>query len=650
MIDYKEPMVGNRFIMEDSEYEIVFVDSHGFRYASVAGGGMKHLPLHMFRLYQEQQIITDHILINTSEVSLTNLNKRERETMNERLKYIDFILNKTNYPRSETKVTPLIKEFATKNGVLKPPSFRNFARWVQKYIESNYNPISLVPSHFRSSRDYFFFDSIVENIISTNIQEKYLTPQRCSLDKLYTYIKKEICDISYDDPNEVPKIPSERTIRRRIEKLDPYSRSKARHGIVTTKRDFKAAGQEIITDRALELVQADGNVLDVFVVDPETGEIEGRPYGTLILDHYSRCILGFHISLIPFSTMTLLHAIKMALTASYSGLGGRWELLKVDNGMDYTSNSHKNFSSMLGTSIEFGAPADPDSKAHVERIFRTLNSQLIHNLPGTTRSNPIDRGTYESEKKACLTLDDIRECAKDWVCNIYHRSLHQGTSRIPERLWKESIKTNPPYIYEEQNLNIMASFVNIRVISKGRINLHNLRWYSHALRTIEFELRGKNKTPEVHVFLDPLDLSKIYIRDPRNERTFIQADSTTSKYTDGLSLYEHQKILDELKFKSKQDTKSYNEYELLLAKWKLWEKIDQKEKTNRKAYARKRIARLKEVKKQSSEKVKNYKEPISKKPKVIPPQSTSITEFQEHAVEAKNFNWDEDDCFSSEEI
>ena len=58
MLNYIKPIVGNRFIMESSEYEIIFISSDKLRYASIAGGGTKHLPLRLFDLYQKQKITT----------------------------------------------------------------------------------------------------------------------------------------------------------------------------------------------------------------------------------------------------------------------------------------------------------------------------------------------------------------------------------------------------------------------------------------------------------------------------------------------------------------------------------------------------------------------------------------------------------------
>jgi hypothetical protein len=49
------------------------------------------------------------------------------------------------------------------------------------------------------------------------------------------------------------------------------------------------------TIEILERVEIDHTPLDLFVVDDDTGMPLGRPYVTLCIDDFSRCILGMHI-------------------------------------------------------------------------------------------------------------------------------------------------------------------------------------------------------------------------------------------------------------------------------------------------------------------------------------------------------------------
>jgi len=79
----------------------------------------------------------------------------------------------------------------------------------------------------------------------------------------------------------------------------------------------------------------------------------------------------------------------------------------IDNGSDYQDSGFIGVTHKLGIILEPSPPYKPNAKANVERFFRTLNDDLIHKLSGTTFSNPEDRGDYDSQEMARLTLDDL---------------------------------------------------------------------------------------------------------------------------------------------------------------------------------------------------------------------------------------------------
>ncbi len=46
-------------------------------------------------------------------------------------------------------------------------------------------------------------------------------------------------------------------------------------------------------------------------------------------------------------------------------------------------------------------------RAAVERVFKTVNRSLLAKIPGKTFSNIGERGEYDSEAEAVMTLDDL---------------------------------------------------------------------------------------------------------------------------------------------------------------------------------------------------------------------------------------------------
>lgn len=598
------PTVGQRFEIDGAEFEIAHIAPERLRYASVKGGQQFNMAIDKVQSLISKGSIKLIGRTTTEETQPDELSGKDIKTMDYRLEYARHISLSTRHTGSKRIVEPLIEEVAKATGDKKPPSFSSCVRWVNRYKGSNKNPTSLVPRYNNCGNKTLRFSSEIENLMSKHLSEEYLINQRLTATSVHANIIGDIYERDLDHLD----IPSERTINRRVNEIDPYLRSKARYGIYQANRKYKAAGKSYLATRILEAVEADGNQLDVLIVDSDTGEVMGRPYGTCLIDKYSRCILAFKITMAPFSAATLLSTLSTALSEEKKGMSGLFETLIVDNGSDYISNSLRNFCQNTGIRIEYGSPRDPNSKPHVERFFGTMNKQLIHLLAGTTRSNPVDRGEYNSKEYAILTLDKVQEYFDDWL-EIYHQGIHQGHGRAPEKVWEESLKDNPVVTFPKAHLETIAREIEYRDIVKGRVKVHGLQWYAPTLASLEQELKNTKKPKQVEVYIDSLNLSRVYVRNPHGKKGMIPCDAVKSEYTKGLSLYEHRQIVDEIKEQGKKDLASYGEHELQIKRWKLWQKIN----AEGKEFAKAKIARLKENKQQQEKNIELVKQEKKKR-------------------------------------
>jgi hypothetical protein len=106
--------------------------------------------------------------------------------------------------------------------------------------------------------------------------------------------------------------------------------------------------------------EVDHCLLDILVIDEETGKIAGRPWLTAIIDRYSRCIVGFSLSFAPPSWTSVMDALRIAvmpkdwLLADLGQINNSWDCFSVprhlttDHGRDFKSNSMIAASSALG--------------------------------------------------------------------------------------------------------------------------------------------------------------------------------------------------------------------------------------------------------------------------------------------------------------
>lgn len=66
----------------------------------------------------------------------------------------------------------------------------------------------------------------------------------------------------------------------------------------------------------------------------------------------------------------------------------------------------------------------PQFGAHVERVLGTINKE-VHNLSGTTFSNITEKGSYNSDKEAMFTLEELTQWLLHYIVNIYHKKSMQ---------------------------------------------------------------------------------------------------------------------------------------------------------------------------------------------------------------------------------
>ena len=200
----------------------------------------------------------------------------------------------------------------------------------------------------------------------------------------------------------------------------------------------------------LDFLQVDHTPVDLILVDPVDREPIGRPWLTIAIDAYSRCIAGFHVSLEAPSAasvgLCLTHAaMDKASWLTLRGVEAEWPVagkphrLGVDNGPEFHSQAFERGCAQHGIAIEWRPPGQPHFGGIVERVIGTLMG-LVHGLPGTTFSNVGQRGTYDSDKAACLTLEELERWLAVAIAKYYHLRPHAGLdSQLPLRRWQDGV-------------------------------------------------------------------------------------------------------------------------------------------------------------------------------------------------------------------
>ncbi|MGU5121566.1 transposase family protein, partial [Escherichia coli] len=93
------------------------------------------------------------------------------------------------------------------------------------------------------------------------------------------------------------RVPARNTVALRIASLDPRKVIRRREG-QDAARDLQGVGGEPPAVTAPpEQVQIDHTVIDLIVVDDRDRQPIGRPYLTLAIDVFTRCVLGMVVTL-----------------------------------------------------------------------------------------------------------------------------------------------------------------------------------------------------------------------------------------------------------------------------------------------------------------------------------------------------------------
>ncbi|WP_163317099.1 integrase catalytic domain-containing protein, partial [Enterobacter hormaechei] len=82
------------------------------------------------------------------------------------------------------------------------------------------------------------------------------------------------------------------------------------------------------------------------------------------------------------------------------------ECIHVDNGAEFHSRAFKLGCDDHNIVVSYRPPGTPRFGGHVERLIGTMMG-AVHLLPGTHFSNVLDRGDYDSEARAVMTMREL---------------------------------------------------------------------------------------------------------------------------------------------------------------------------------------------------------------------------------------------------
>lgn len=469
--------------------------------------------------------------------------KGEVEGRKEKLRWLDpeayeiakirrsYVEGTLHLPMTRSEVEPVLKELWKK--LEKPdriPSFATVARWRAKYLRHKRDVTKLVDRQRGSNRAKR--PARLELLVLDAIKEIWLTEERRTvkdtLDRAIVLVAQE--NNLRPKGDQLP-LPTRRYVHRLIySRFSAYDRVAARKGKKAAQAKFRAVHGKDAPVAPLERVEADHTPLNVIVVEEETGLPIGRPWLTVCIDVFTRCVLGFYIGFEPPSYVTVARCLKNAimpkvkLLEEYPQLKHPWpaygvpQELIVDNGPEFHSDMLEQACQSLGFDIVYCKTKAPWEKGTIERFLGTINRGTAHTMPGKTFASILDKEDYDPKKHAIVTFRTLKTAILMWINNYYHQSVHSTTKAAPSVLWKASIRPDDiPVASDPARLDLILGRSESYTLTHAGIRIEELDYNSTELTDLRKRLGDKLK---VEVRIDDGDLSHIMVISPDRSEYF----------------------------------------------------------------------------------------------------------------------------------
>ena len=444
-----------------------------------------------------------------------------------------------------------VDEAAKSLGLSRPHLYRLLASFRQRPRSS-----TLLPKAEGRKPGSRLLKPQIELVIDNAIRSFYLQRLKPPLSALVRQIQADCHSAGL-------KAPDRKTVRLRLLAVDEREITTSRQGAKVARERYDPVGRAPSVSQAFERVQIDHTPVDLIVVDERDRKPIGRPWLTLAIDIASRMVCGFYLSMMPPSTVSVAMALAHCVAPKDLWLADRelsfqWplsglpDLVYMDNAKEFQTEALRSAAEEYGIDLDYRPPGQPHFGGHIERLIGTMMG-AVHLIPGTTFSSIAERGGYDSEKDAVMTLPELERWFALQV-HAYHSAIHSTLNMTPLTAWQKAVAARHSPIRQIMDhhtfcLDLLPG--ERRKIRRDGIRLFNIHYWSNVLSP----LAGRLSAP-VLIKFDPRDLSSIYYRDEGG-------NYWTIPYRDlgapPISIWEHRAAESALRDQGKR---SFNENEL----------------------------------------------------------------------------------------
>lgn len=281
-----------------------------------------------------------------------------------------------------------------------------------------------------------------------------------------------------------------------VRRMKPALLTLAREGPTAFRNQYEMIYRHR-AERPNAIWQADHTELDILILDAN-GDVV-RPWLTTVLDDYSRVVAGYTVFLGAPSALQTSLALRQAIWRKSDPnwpVCGIPDVLHVDHGSDFTSLHLEQVAADLHFQLVYSTVGRPQGRGKIERLFGTINTELLTELPGHLSAG-------KSRPAPKLSLAELDTAIGQYIINIYNTRKHSSIDESPLRAWLgNGWLPRLPESLEDLDL-LLIMMAKPRVVRRDGIHFQGLRYLDPTLVAYVGET--------ITIRYDPRDLAEIRV-------------------------------------------------------------------------------------------------------------------------------------------
>ncbi|HAF0292494.1 TPA: transposase family protein [Salmonella enterica subsp. enterica serovar Typhimurium var. 5-] len=296
------------------------------------------------------------------------------------------------------------------------------------------------------------------------------------------------------------------------------------------------------------LWQTDSTPLDIFCVSSiNRGILVGKPLLHMVIDGYSRMIVGFSLtyeSLNSYSgaMMALLNSMtpKKEFCKQYGvDIEDDWNVACVPQKV-FTDRGELNGKQIegsiegLGISIQNAPSYFPQTKGTIESMFYHMTARIKPHVDGVISGNRVrERGEVDNRLKANLTIEEVTAILIR--CIIFYNNFHiiedyplteemieHGVEKIPREIWEFGLKNQKGQLrvlpQDVIKMHLLPTDNSASITSKG-VKFRKMLYASeYSLKNNWFQTARIEGSKKIRIWYNPRDLTSIYTISEENHK------------------------------------------------------------------------------------------------------------------------------------